>query len=322
MMTRLLLHFVAALALTIATAGAHAQTYPARPIRIVVPYAAGQGTDVATRYLAEQLGKALGQSVIVENRPGAAGNIGTAYAAKSPPDGYTLLMGTNGTHAANPFLYSDAGFDPAADFEPVILTGILPLAIATRPDNPIDSVPKLVEAARARPDAINAAYTTTTSRAVLELFKQQARAPLFGIAFKGSSQAIGDLLGGQIDYMVDTVASLHAQVGAGRLKALAITSRTSSELLPGVKSIAEQGVTNFELTGWNVLYAPRRTPEPIVRQLASELTKILRQPEARARLLQNGIEPRIASGRELTEFLDAERGKWGQIIKSAGIKAD
>jgi len=304
------------------SAVAHAQDYPTRPIRIIVPYAAGQGTDVATRYLGDQLGKALGQVVVVDNRPGAAGNIGSLAAARAAPDGYTLLMGTNGTHAAAPFLYADLGFDPAADFEPIALTGVLPLAIVTRPDNPVDSIPKLIEAARARPDALNVAYTTTSSRAVLELFKQQARAPLFGIAYKGSSQAIADLLGGQVDYMVDTIASVHAQVTAGKLKALAVTSRQSSELLPGVKSIAERGVANFEITGWTALYAPKRTPEPVVRRVAAELTKILGQPETRQRLLALGIEPRVASGRELVEFLDAERSKWGQVIRSAGIKAD
>jgi len=321
-MQRILQALLAIVTLAAAMGVAHAQAYPTRPVRIIVPYAAGQGTDVATRVLAEQLGKALGQPAVVDNRPGAAGNIGTLAAAKSPADGYTLLMGTNGTHAAAPFLYADLGFDPAADFEPIALTGVLPLAIVTRPDNPIDSIPKLIEAARAKPDALNVAYTTTSSRAVLELFKQQARAPLFGVAYKGSSQAIGDLLGGQIDYMVDTVASVHAQVTAGRLKALAITSRASSELLPGVKSVAEQGVANFELTGWNALYAPKRTPEPVVRLVASELTRILAQPDVRQRLLQLGIEPRSATGRELAEFLDAERTKWGQVIKSAGIKAE
>jgi tripartite-type tricarboxylate transporter receptor subunit TctC len=322
MMKRLFRLAVAVSALACSAGAVHAQDYPSRPVRIIVPYAAGQGTDVATRYLGDQLGKALGQPIVVDNRPGAAGNIGSLAAARAAPDGYTLLMGTNGTHAAAPFLYTDLGFDPATDFEPIVLTGSLPLAIVTRPDNPIDSIPKLIDAARARPDAINVAYTTTTSRAVLELFKQQARAPLFGIAYKGSSQAIADLLGGQVDYMVDTIASVHAQVTAGKLKALAVTSRASSALLPGVKSIAEQGVANFEITGWNALYAPKRTPEPVIRRIAAELTKILDQPETRQRLLQIGIEPRVASGRELVDFLDAERNKWGQVIRSAGIKAD
>jgi tripartite-type tricarboxylate transporter receptor subunit TctC len=322
MMGKPLLRAALALLALACTGVVLAQAYPSRPIRIIVPYAAGQGTDVATRYLGDQLAKALGQPVVVDNRPGAAGNIGSQVAARAAPDGYTLLMGTNGTHAAAPFLYSDLGFDPAADFEPIALTGVLPLAIVTRPDNPVDSIPKLIEAARAKPDAINVAYTTTSSRAVLELFKQQARAPLFGIAYKGSSQAIADLLGGQVQYMVDTIASVHAQVTAGKLKALAVTSRKSSELLPGVASIAEQGVANFEITGWNALYAPKRTPEPVVRQVAGALTKILEQPETRQRLLAIGIEPRVITGRDLVTFLDAERSKWGEVIRSAGIKAD
>lgn len=285
--------------LLFASGWSHAQAYPSRPVRIVVPYAAGQGTDVLTRYLADQPTKVLGQSVIVDNRPGAAGNVGTLHAAKAPADGYTILMGTNGTHAAAPFLFADLGFDPQADFEPIVLTVVTSLAIVTNAGNPVDDVPKLVAAARARPDTINVAYKTTSSRAVLELFKQQAGAPLFGVPYKGSAQAIGDLLGGQVEFMVDTVASLRAQIAAGKLNALAITSRSSSDVLPGVKSVAEQGVRDFEITGWNVLYAPKNTPPEAIRTLASATTKVLAQPETRQYLLNLGMEVRPMTGPEL-----------------------
>jgi tripartite-type tricarboxylate transporter receptor subunit TctC len=315
-------HLLAGLALCAAASGALAQPYPSKPVRVVVPYPAGQGTDVATRYLAEQLSKALGQNLVVENRPGAGGNIGTQHVARAPADGYTLLMGTNGTHAAAPFLFQNLGFDPLADFEPVALIGILPLAIVTAPGNPVDTVDKLIAAARAKPDAINVAYTTTTSRATLELFEQQANAPLFGVAYKGSAQAISDLVGGQVEFMMDTIASLRTTVTSGRLKAIAVTSATAGELLPGVRSVAEQGVRGYEITGWNVLFAPRGTPPEAIRLLATETARIMAQPETRQKLLQLGIEPQTATGPELVRFVAAERDKWGAVIKSANIRVE
>ncbi len=317
-----LLHVLAAFTLMLHGASALAQAYPARPVKIVVPYPAGQGTDVAARYLAQQLAKQIGQNVIVENRAGAAGNIGAQYVARSLADGYTLLMGTNATHAAAPFLFVNPGFDPEADFDPVALTGILPMAIVTAPGNPIDNVQKLAEAARAKPDTINVAVTTTTSRSTLELFRQQARAPLFAVLYKGSAQSIADVIGGQVEFMVDTAASVRAQITSGRLKALAITSRTSSELLPGVKSVTEQGVANVEIAGWNVLFAPKGTPPEALRLLSGELVKIMAQPETRERMLALGVEPQIQTGAELAAFLRAEREKWGKLIRAMGIKAE
>ncbi|HMS78424.1 MAG TPA: tripartite tricarboxylate transporter substrate binding protein [Burkholderiaceae bacterium] len=321
-MIRSLTRLAAGLALATAAATAAAQTYPDKPVRVVVPYPAGQGTDVATRYVAEQVSKALGQNMVVENRPGAAGNIGTQHVARAPADGYTLLMGTNGTHAAAPFLYKDLGFDPIADFEPIALIGLLPMAIVTAPNNPVNGIDGLVAAARAKPDAINVAFTTTTSRATLELFKQQAKAPLFGVAYKGSAQAIGDLVGGQVEYMADTIASLRTMVTGGKLKAIAVTTVTAGELLPGVRSVAEQGIPGFEITGWNVLYAPKGTPPEVLKRLAAEVEKVMALPETRQKLLQLGIEPKTATGAELDRFVRAERDKWGGVIRSANIRVE
>jgi hypothetical protein len=305
-------------------AGGHAfaQPYPNRPVRIVVPYPAGQGTDVAARYLAQQLARNIGQNVIVENRPGAAGNIGTQFVAKTPADGYTLLMGTNATHAAAPFLFVSPGFDPEADFDPIALTGVLPMAILTTPANPIDNLAKLVAAAKAKPDAINVAVTTTTSRSTLEMIRQLAGAPRVPVLLKGSGQSVTDLIGGQVDFMVDTVASVRGQVTSGKLKALAITSLAASELLPGVKSVAEQGVPNFLIVGWNVLFAPRGTPPEAIRLLSTEMVKIMAQPETRERMLTLGVDPQAASGAELAAFLRSEREKWGRLIKAMNIKPE
>ena len=301
---------------------AHADTYPSKPIKLIVPYAAGQGTDVAGRYVAELLSRELGANIVIENRAGAGGNIGTQLAARAPADGYTLLMGTNGTHAAAAYLYANPGFDAEADFEPIALTGVLPLAIVTRPDNPVDTVQKFIAAARAKPNAINVAVTTTTSRSVFELFKQKAEAPLFPVPYKGSAQGITDLIGGQVDYMMDTVASLRAQISGGNLKALAITSLAGSDLLPGVKSIAEQGVSGYEIVGWNALFAPKGTPPEIVRQLADATTKVMGMPQTKEKLLQTGLDPRTSSGDALVGFLREERDKWGKVIRSANLKVE
>jgi len=311
-----------ALLLSCGATSAVAQAYPTRPIKLIVPYAAGQGTDVAARFVAEQLARDIGGNIVVENRAGAGGNIGTQLAAKAPADGYTLLMGTNGTHAAAAHLYANPGFDADADFEPIALTGVLPLAIVTRPDNPVDDVRKLTAAARAKPNSINVAVTTTTSRSVFELFKQKADAPLFPVPYKGSAQAITDLIGGQVAYLVDTVASTRAQITGGHLKALAISSLAGSELLPGVRSIAEQGVDGFEIVGWNALYAPKGTPPDIVRKLGEATTRVMRLPETRDKLLQIGLDPRTLAGEELVKFLRDERDKWGQVIRSAGLKVE
>lgn len=320
------IRFLAIIALlaisSVVSSAARAQTYPARPIKLVVPYAAGQGTDVAARFIAEQLSKAIGQSIVVENRPGAGGNIGSLHVAKSVADGYTLLMGTNGTHAAAPFLYPNLGFDPQADFEPIVLTGILPLAFATSPSNPIDSIAKLVAAANAKPDQLNVAFTTTTSRATLELFKIQAKAPLFGVPYKGSAQAISDVIGGQIEFMADTVASIRSQVVNGKLRALGVTSPNASELLPGVPSVAEQGISGYAIAGWNVIYAPKGTPAEVIKLLASETVKIIAQADTKQRLLQLGTDPRTLIGTELQTFLKGERDKWGNVIRAANIKAE
>ena len=314
-----MLFFVANL---IFAATAFAQPYPSRPVKIIVPYQAGQGTDVATRHFAEQLTKALGQSFFVENRPGAGANIGTEAAAKSPPDGYTLIMGTVATHTMNQFMYASLGFDPEKDFEPIILTGMLPMVISANLAFPPNSIAELIAAAKAKPDSINIAMPSTTARIVYELFKQRSGAPLFGVAYKGSATSMTEVMGGQVPLTIDTVTATRTLVQSGKLKPLAITTLKSSELLPGVKSVAEQGLPGFEVTAWNALYAPKGTPKAIVDQLNAEMAKIIATPETRARLLALGFEPATGSPQQLAEFGRSEREKWGALIKAAGIKAD
>jgi tripartite-type tricarboxylate transporter receptor subunit TctC len=304
------------------TLPAAAETYPSRPVRLIVPYQAGQGTDVAARYFAERLSKALGQQFVVDNRPGAGGNIGTEAVAHAAPDGYTLLMGTNATQTMNEFLYPSTGYDAAKDFAPVVLVGMLPMVVAANPDFAPSTIPELVAAAKAQPDKINVALPSTSARVVFEFLKERTGAPLFGVPYKGSGTAMTEVMGGQVQLIVDTATALRGHVQNGKLKAIAITTLRSGELLPGVKSVAEQGVAGFEMTPWTAMYAPRGTPKEIVDKLNAEVTKVLAEPEARQKLLQLGFEPAGGTPDQLGTFEKSERAKWGALIKAAGLKGD
>ena len=299
-----------------------AQAYPSKPVRIIVPYPPGQGTDVATRSLAEQLGRAFGQAFIVENRPGAGGNIGAAEAARAAHDGYTLLMGTNGTHVLNQFLYASMPFDPEKDFEPITMVSSFPMVFLATPASPYNSVADLLADALAKPDNVTVALPSTTARLVLELLQQKKAAKLRGIPYKGSGGAMTDLIGGQVAVGIDTVSASRALIAGGKLKALGVTSLKASPLLPGVKSVAEQAVDGFQVVAWNGLYAPRGTPPAIVQRLHAELVKILAQPEVRQRLAELGHEAGGGTPAELAAFAKSERQTWGELIARVGIKAD
>lgn len=315
-----MIHALLALSLGAASAVAHAQAWPTKPIRLIVPYAVGQGTDIAGRFIVEEMGKELKQAFVVENRPGAGGNVGTQAAARAPGDGYTIMIGTNATHAANSFLYNNPGFDPQADFEPIGMVGILPLVYVTHPSNPINSMQELMRAVRAKPDGLNVAVSTTTCRMAHELFKSRGEAPMFPVDFKGSAQALTAVMGGQIEYMVDTISSLRTAVANQQVKALGVTSAKSSRLLPGVKSLAEQGIPGYELVGWTVLYAPKGTPPDVLRALSAALDKSVSRPEVQEKLLQLGIDPMTKSREELKAFAVSEKEKWGRLIRAAGLQ--
>jgi len=299
-----------------------AQAYPSKPVRIVVAYQAGQGTDVATRYLAEQLTKSLGQSFYVENKPGAGGNVGTEAAARATPDGYTLTMGTNATHGTNQFLYPSMPFDAEKDFEPVILIGSFPMVVSVNASSPLHSVADLVAAAKAKPNSADIAMPSTTARIVFELLKAQSQAPLFGVPYKGSATAIADVLGGQLPVLIDTVTATKPFVTSGKVRAIAVTSAKPTELLPGVKPVAEQGLPGFEVIAWNALYAPKGTPREVIATLNGELNKILAQPETRQKMLGLGFDVVGGTPEQLAEFGRSERRKWAPLIQSAGLKAE
>jgi tripartite-type tricarboxylate transporter receptor subunit TctC len=310
-----------AAAMAFATVAA-AQGYPNKPVRIIVAYPAGQGTDVATRYIADRLAKGLGQNFFIENKPGAGGNIGTEAAARATPDGYTLTMGTNATHGTNQYLYDAVPFDAEKDFEPIALIGSFPMVIAANPAFPGNSVADILAAAKAAPKSADIAMPSTTARIVVEFLKAQSKAPLTGIPYKGSAAATTDVMGGQLPLIVDTVTAARPHIAAGKLKAIAVTSQTATDLLPGVKPVAEQGLPGFEVVAWNALYAPKGTPKEIVTALNAEINKILAQPETRQKLKDLGFDVRGGSAESLAEFGRAERSKWGPLIKTAGMKAE
>ncbi|WP_395345502.1 Bug family tripartite tricarboxylate transporter substrate binding protein [Variovorax sp. UC122_21] len=312
---------LAALPLAFAlTAGALAQGYPNRPIKIVVAYPPGQSTDIATRYFATKLSAALHEGVVVENRPGAFGNIGTAYAARATPDGYTLIMGASGTHAMNPALYDNIGFDAEKDFDPIVATAFIPMVVSVHPSLGVQTLPELIKLARSRPDKVDVALPSVTAQLVLEMIRRQ-NVPLFSIKYKGSGEAMTALLGNQVPVLIDTVAASRAQFG--RIKPLAVTSAKAMTALPEIRPVAEQGLEGFSVVAWNALMAPRGTPVEVRERLATEMRKILALPETAKALHELGFEPAPPMDHaQLVAWLRSERLTDAEIIRSAGMKAD
>jgi tripartite-type tricarboxylate transporter receptor subunit TctC len=309
-------------ALCLAATAAWGQAYPNRPIKLIVPYPPGQGTDVLARAIAERASSGLGQQIVVENKPGAGANIGSDFVAKAAPDGYTLLMGTNATHAMNAAMYSNLTFDPVKDFAPIMLVGILPMVLAGNNSFPAANLKDVITLARAKPDSLNVALPSTTARVLLEMVKAADGAPLFGVAYKGSGAGITDLVGGQVQMMIDTVPAIMPQITAGKIRGIAISTAQRSELAPNIPTLAESGMPGFELTAWNAMFAPARTPPEIVSRLHAEIAKALMQAEMRERLLRLGFEPGKGTPESLAAFVQSESARWGASIRKAGIKAD
>ncbi len=300
----------------------NAQTYPTKPVRLVVPYPAGQGTDIMARAIAERLAERLGHQVVIDNRPGAGGNIGTDLVAKAAPDGYTLLMGTNATHAMNPSLYGNIPFDPIKDFSPVILVGTLPLILVAHPSITANSVKEVVDLAKARPGALNFGIGSTSSRVSAELFKRLTAIDIVPVLYKGATAMFTDLIGGQIQLGFETVATALPQVKAGKVKPIAVTSAKRTDLAPTVPTFAESGLAGYDVVGWNALFAPKGTPPEIVAKLNAEIGKILQTPEMKQRMASIGFDPAGGSAEQLAAYVRTESDKWGQTIKAAGIRAD
>jgi len=301
-----------------------AQAYPAKAVRIVVPFPAGGGTDLVARTVGAKLSESLGQNFIVDNRAGASGAIGAELAAKSPPDGYTLLMGSSGPITLNPALQPKLPYDPSRDFAPVALITTMPFLTVVHPALPVRSVKELIALARARPGQLNYASPGSGSSTHLatELFKAMARVDIVHVPYKGVAPAATDLVSGQVQMLTGDLNTLMPHVTAGRMRALAVTGASRSALLPDVPTIAEAGVPGYEASGWFGLLAPAATPREIVRRLNGDIVKALQSDDARKRLLALGGEVAGGTAEQFGAHLRRESEKWGKLIRAIGLKAE
>ena len=300
------------------------QAYPNKPIKLVIPFPPGGPLDLAGRAIGQKLSDAWGQPVVVENRPGAGGNIGADAVAKSPPDGYTLVMGALSTHAVNPHLFAKMPYDALKDFAPVTLVATTPNVLVVNAAVPANDVRELIALARASPGKLSFASGSNGSAGHLagELFKTLAGIDIVHVPYKGGAPAMQDLLGGQVQFMFDNLANSTAQMKAGKLKAFAVTTAKRSTLAPELPTMAEVGVPGFDISTWYGIMAPAGTPPEIVRKLNTEIVKILGADDMREKLKAQGAEPAPMSPEEFAAFIRAEWTKYAKIVKDSGAKVD
>jgi tripartite-type tricarboxylate transporter receptor subunit TctC len=320
---------LAAAALTLALPVAAQSTWPTRPVKIVVPFAPGGTTDILARAMAPELSRAFGQSFIVENRAGAGGNLGADVVAKSPADGYTLLMGTVGTHGINKALYEKMSFDPVKDFAPISLVAGVPNVMIMNTEKArnlgINNVADFIRVAKAQPGKLNMASSGngTSIHLAGELFKSMTGTFMLHFPYRGSSPALLDMLAGNMDVMFDNLPSSMPHIKSGKLKALAVTSSQRSAALPDVPTIEEAGkLKGYEASSWFGLLAPAGTPPDIVSRIQQEVAKSLNTPAMKEKLLAQGAIPGGNTPQEFAKMIDSEIKKWAQVVKASGAKVD
>jgi tripartite-type tricarboxylate transporter receptor subunit TctC len=321
---RTLQRFVLAALVAVSAVHASAQTYPNKPIRLVVPFPPAGTTDILAREVGQRLTEALGQSVVIDNRPGAAGNIGSDIVAKSAPDGYTLLMCTVSSHAINPSLYSKLPYDHIKDFAPVILVARVPNVLEVNPGVPVNTVADLIKLAKENPGRINFASSGSGTSIHLsgELFKTMTGVDMVHVPYKGSAPALADLMGGQVQVMFDNLPSSLQQIKAGKLRAIAVTSSERAPALPDIPTIAESGVPGFEATSWFGVLAPAGTPPEIINRLNAVIDKWLKSPEGKEKLLAQGAAAAGGTPEQFAAYIRSETDKWANVIKASGAKVD
>jgi len=300
------------------------QQFPTRTIKIVVPAAAGGPTYVTAQLIADKMQTSLGQPVILEPRPGAGSNIGAEYVAKSAPDGYTLLFANIGTHATNQSLFKKLPFDPIKDFEPISQAVQYPLLLVVNNELPIQSVKDLIEYAKKNPGKLNRASSGNGTSMHLsgELFVRQANIDMPHIAYRGSAPALNDMLGGHVQVMFDSMITSVPLVEGGKLRALAVTGKSRSPLLPNVPTVAESGLSGYEAIGWTGIVAPAGTPRDVVLKLNTAIVQALRSPELQEAFKKLAAEPVGSSPEEFAAFIRSETDRWAVIIRNAGISIE
>jgi tripartite-type tricarboxylate transporter receptor subunit TctC len=303
---------------------ASAQDYPTKPVHLVVPYAAGGGTDAIARYLARGLEQRLGQSVIVENKSGQGTAVGGAYVARAAPDGYTLLMATSSTVAINVSIYKNLPYDPAKDFSPISMIAAVPFVLIVHPSLGVDSVEALIKLAKSKPGALSYASGGggTPHHIYMELFKTMAGIDLKHIPYRGGGPALTDVVAGHVPVMFADVAQAQELIRSGRVKALAVSVRKRVETLPIVPTMHEAGVVGYEASSWQCVVAPARLPQPIVAKLNKALADLMAMPETKAHFLGLGWVPQSSTPAELGDYIGSEILRWAVVIRAAGVSAE
>jgi tripartite-type tricarboxylate transporter receptor subunit TctC len=305
----------------IVPAGQAQEGYPSKPIRLVVPFAPGSATDSAARIVAQELSQRLGQNVIVDDRPGGNGQIAAQHAARSAPDGYTLLMTSNTTHSANPHLYKTLPYDPMRDFEPVARMGTLPFMLLVTPSLPVTSTAELIAYARANRGKLTYATANSTSLVSAETLNTIAKVDLTRVSYKSSPQALLDLIAGRVQVGFSDFATAMPHVQAGKLRVLAVTTARRSALLPDVPPLADT-VKGFDVTSWNGVFVPAGTPRPIVARLAAEMLAVLARPEVRQKLATLGYEVDPLGPEPFAQYVREQLAYWGKLVRDAGIQPE
>ncbi|NUZ06909.1 Bug family tripartite tricarboxylate transporter substrate binding protein [Piscinibacter koreensis] len=321
---RRVLRGFAAAALASALPFATAQDYPSHSMRIIVPFAPGGSTDVLARLMGNALSERLGQPVVVDNRAGAGGNIGAAAVAKAAPDGYTLVMGSIGTHATNGLIYPQMPYDALKDFAPVALIGTVTLVLVVHPSIEARSAAELVALLKKKPGEISYASGGVGASQHLagELFKFMTKTSMQHVPYKGSAGALSDLLAGRVPVMFADLPLVAAHIASGGLKALAVADPERSPALPNVPTVAESGVPGYFANAWYGLFAPAGTPQPVLAKLQGEITAILKQPAIRKTMIEQGASPSGLVGADLRRFQENEVKRWGEVVRTAGIKME
>jgi tripartite-type tricarboxylate transporter receptor subunit TctC len=313
-----------ALALAAFASAANAQAWPSKPIKWIVPFAPGGTTDILARTISEKLSQALGQPVIVENKPGAGGGVGAEFTAKAPPDGYTIMGGTISTHAINASLYKNLPYDPVKDFAPITLIVRLPNLLVVHPDVPAKNVAELIALMKANPAKYTFASSGngTSQHLSGELFKAMAGVDMQHIPYKGSPPALQDVVGGQVTMTFDNITTAWPLAKAGKLRALAVTTAKRSSIAPDVPTLAESGLAGYEVGSWQGAFAPAGTPPEIVKRLNAEMVKIINMPDVKEKLVGLGAEPVANTSEEFGALVKAEIVKWADVVKKSGARVD